>query len=296
LVFAGGPLMDLPDLLVLHWNVALAARSRGLAFIIDRIGVGPFARSASRFAVRRIARLATSISVRTSRSADEPELRGLDAEVRDDPAFAYLKSRGRGEAALTRLSARDRRDVAALLEGAEGKFRVGINLRPIRHLWSPRGKQASRMAELQCLDRLAQALVALSEKFPVRFIFFPMNPIQLGGSDLQSAWQLHKLLDRRADFRVWQGDPEIDGLLHLLRELDAVVAMRFHACIFAMSQGLPVLGIDYYPHAGGKVEALFNDRAAQEDCVRIDTLDADWLVGRLVAIARNGGYAFNQPA
>lgn len=290
LIFAGGPLMDLPNLLVKHWNMALEARHLGIPFIIDRIGVGPFVRWPSRLVARSIARLSTSLSVRTSGASRQPELRGMAAQVRSDPAFAYLDSRGPGPNALTQLQTRDRETVDSLLRGAEGKFKVGINLRPIRHLWSPEGEPASRQAETQCLERVAEALAVTAKKIPTRFIFFPMNPIQLGGSDLLSAWQLHKLVGRRADFQVWQGDPEIDGLLYLLRGLDAVVAMRFHACIFALSQGIPTLGIDYYAHAGGKVEDLFSDRASPGNAARIDTLDTHWLAHKLEAIARAAGY------
>jgi len=285
LVFAGGPLMDLPELLVKHWNVALKARNLGLPFIMDRIGVGPFARRPSRYVARRIARLATSLSVRTSGAARQPELRGLDARVENDPAFTYLESRGPDLSALSMLRSRDRREVDSLLRGAENKFKVGINLRPMRHLWSPRGETSSRRAEAQCLEGIAEALALVGQKIPTRYVFFPMNPIQLGGSDLLSAWQLHKLLGRDVDFQVWQGDPEIDGLLYLLRRLDAAVTMRFHACIFALSQGLPTLGIDYYPHAGGKVEELFADRALPGNVTRVDILEARWLADKLEGIA-----------
>lgn len=296
LVFAGGPLMELPNLLVKHWNAAIEARRRALPFIIDRIGVGPFATWPGRFVARRIARLATTLSVRTSGAARQPELRGLGAQIKCDPAFSYLEGRGQGRATLTKLRPRDQQDVESLLEGAEEKFKVGINLRPIRHLWSPRGKTASRHAEAQCLERVAEAIVLVAEKIPTRFIFFPMNPIQLGGSDLHSAWQLHNLVGRRADFRVWQGDPEIDGLLSLLRCLDAAVTMRFHACIFALSQGVPTLGIDYYSHAGGKVGELFSDRSLVDDATRIDTLETHWLVQKLEAFASAAGYEPNQAA
>ena len=117
-----------------------------------------------------------------------------------------------------------------------------------------------------------------------------MNPIQLGCSDLQSAWRLHKLVGSRADFRVWQADPGVAGLLFMLRGLDAAVTMRFHACIFALSQAVPTLGIDYYAHAGGKVEELFRDRGLSDDVARIDALQTAWLVNRLEAMARAAGY------
>ena len=291
LVFAGGPLMDLPDLLVKHWNAALEARRRKLPFVIDRIGVGPFAIWPSRFVARRIARAATSLTVRTAGAAKKPEVRGLDVKVESDPAFPYLESRGADLSDLTRLRSRDQQDVDSILSGAESLFKVGMNLRPIRHLWSPESETESRCIETRCLERIAEAIARIAQQVPSRFVFFPMNPIQLGGSDLHSAWLLHKLVGKRADFRVWQGDPEIDGLLYLLRGLDSVVAMRFHACIFSLSQKIPTIGIDYYAHAGGKVGELFNDFSKSQDATRIDTLETDWLIEKLESMAQSAGYA-----
>lgn len=287
LVLAGGPLMDLPRVLAKHLATVGSARRRGLPFLIDRIGVGPFSRRASRWAARRIARSAGHISVRTSGAAGDPVLEGLSVDVGADPAFDYLDTRK----ALTRLTDRDANSATALLEGTEGRLLIGLNLRPIRHRWSEQGKAYSRAVETRMLERLATALMEYAETShrPVTFVFFPMNAIQFGGSDLTSAFRLHRLLRGKVDLRVWEADPDVDGVLYLLRRLDLTITMRFHACIFALSQGLPVVGIDYYPGQGGKVEELFHDRGLHHDVRRIDTLEADWLVERLTALGSNAG-------
>jgi polysaccharide pyruvyl transferase WcaK-like protein len=66
-----------------------------------------------------------------------------------------------------------------------------------------------------------------------------------------------------------------------LRHMDAVIAMRLHACIFTASQGVPLFGIDYYPGHGGKVEQLFADLGHRENAMRIDNFDPQWLVSSL---------------
>jgi polysaccharide pyruvyl transferase WcaK-like protein len=71
-------------------------------------------------------------------------------------------------------------------------------------------------------------------------------------------------------------------VLYLLRKLDMALTMRFHACIFAMSQDLPTIGIDYYPGVGGKVEQLFRDRELVEDVRRLDEADIHFMVERLL--------------
>ena len=113
------------------------------------------------------------------------------------------------------------------------------------------------------------------------FIFFPMNAIQFGSSDLRSAYRIQRLLSEEIDFRVWQGDATLDGVLQLLRRVDVAITMRFHATIFALSQGKPVIGIDYRIGKLDKVGALLGDAGHSENCCRIDELTSDWLVGRL---------------
>ena len=64
-VWAGGPLMDLPKMLLGHLNVALMARRAGKPFIIEGVGIGPLRWSLSRWMARRIIELADEISVRS---------------------------------------------------------------------------------------------------------------------------------------------------------------------------------------------------------------------------------------
>ena len=94
-------------------------------------------------------------------------------------------------------------------------------------------------------------------------------------------------MEGRVDFRVWQYDPDIDGVLHLLRQVHAAVTMRFHACIFSLSQSVPVVGIDYYETVGGKVGELFRDLGRGQDTRRIDEVECGWLVERLLQLAKD---------
>ena len=275
LVFAGGPLMDLPRMLVMHLKAARLAAAQGKPFIVRNVGVGPFKRRASRIVAREIARLASSFTVRTSEAARDPILDGLDVRIGHDPAFDYLASR----ADLGRLTAGERAAVDQVLAGTEGRPRIGINIRPIRHEWAKQGVDFARTAEDRFLEHCAASMVRLAETggpAPI-FVFFPMNPIQLGGSDLHSAYRLQKLLAGRAEMRVLQADPDVDGVLYLLRALDGAVTMRFHASIFALSQGLWTAGVDYYPGEGGKVEQLFRDKRLADRVRRMDRADEAWL-------------------
>ena len=157
---------------------------------------------------------------------------GLNPEILQDPSFEYLN--GRDE--LTRLNAEEARHIQDLLRGSEKRPRVGINLRPIRHLWSPKSKAYSRTVEEQFLDRLAEGLIKYAEtsKRPPCYVFFPMNPQEFGCSDLRVAYHLHRRVGSKVDLRVWEDDPNVDGVLHLLRQMHAVIAMRFSCLCFLL--------------------------------------------------------------
>lgn len=279
LVFAGGPIMDQPRVLAKQISVAAAASSKSLPIIIDRVGIGPFKRQVSRYVARQIVKLASNLSVRTTTAAKDPIVSDLNPQVIHDPAFDYLASRSE----LTLLNSDDNVFVKQLLSKTENKYRIGINLRPIRHLWSPKGENYSSKIADQFINRFAKSLITYSEQSetPPIYIFFSMNPQEFGMSDLRIAYMLHCKLGDKVDYRIWEGDPDVDGILHLIRQLDAAITMRFHACIFSFSQGIPTLGIDYYPGQGGKVEQLFSDAKKPEDACRMDDFTSNWLLNGL---------------
>jgi polysaccharide pyruvyl transferase WcaK-like protein len=71
-------------------------------------------------------------------------------------------------------------------------------------------------------------------------------------------------------------------VLYLLRKLDMALTMRFHACIFSMSQGLPTIGINYDPNVSGNIGQLFRDRERVEDVRRLNEVDIYFMVERLL--------------
>jgi polysaccharide pyruvyl transferase WcaK-like protein len=292
-VFAGGPLMDLPKQLVKHLYAVAHARRRGKPFVIEGIGAGPFIRRVSAWTARLLVLMAERITVRTADDARAPLLRGLDPVVGRDPAFDYLETRA---AVLTRLPADDRRWLDRLFYGTGGRLAVGINLRPIRPdytVGAPPAQRAeyTRRIESRFEAQLAEAMRHFHDASPQPpcFIFYPMNAIQFGSSDLRSAYRLKRLLGDAVDFRIWEGDPSIDGVIALLRRVDVAITMRFHATIYALSQGTRVIGIDYRPGKKDKVAALLDDAGQAQNCCRIDEMTADWMFERLMELTGSAG-------
>jgi polysaccharide pyruvyl transferase WcaK-like protein len=287
-VFGGGPLMDLPKQLVRHLYTVALARRHGKPFIVEGIGAGPFLRRASAWIGRRLVRMAARITVRTAVDARAPLLRGLRPVVGLDPAFDYLETRA---PALTRLPAMEQTALDEQLRDTQGRIVVAINVRPLRPDYTT-GASATNLAgytrfvEARFEERLAAAMRQFHQTVRPApcFVFFPMNAIQFGRSDLRSAYRLKRLLRGDVDLRVWEGDPGIDGVVALLRRVDAAITMRFHATIFAASQQRPVIGVDYRPGVRDKVAALMSDLGRGDDCGRIDEVTTAWLLDRLTAL------------
>ena len=290
-VYAGGPMMDIPKQLVRHLYAASLAQAQGKPLLLEGIGAGPFKRKPSEWIGRQLSLMAGSIVLRTQADADNAVMQGLAPLVGRDPAFDYLESRTEPN----RYSDDDAAWIERLLAGTEGRRLIAINLRPIREMFTE-GVEAARRAEYtrQVEDRFEGQLAEAMQRYagesevPVTFLYVCMNSIQFGSSDLRSAYRVQRHLPSDVDYRVWEGDPTIDGVLTLLRRVDAVIAMRFHANIFAISQGRPVVGIDYRPGKRDKVDALHRDRGTIEDVSRIDEMTSEWLVGRLHALLRRG--------
>jgi polysaccharide pyruvyl transferase WcaK-like protein len=287
-VYAGGPLMDLPKQLVRHLYAVSLARRAGKPFVAEGIGAGPFLLWPSEWTARRIVRMAERISVRTTDDAKVRLVSDLSPEVGRDPAFDYLETRGRP---LTRIADADRRWVERLFEEIDGRLAIGVNLRPIRPVYTvgvPAAQRVerTRLAEAQFEQQLAEGMQRFTEAAarPPCFVFYPMNSIQFGECDLRSAYRVKRLLGSRVDFRIWQADASLDGVIALLRRLDAAISMRFHATIFALSQGCPTIGIDYRVGKRDKVAALLGDFGQSANCGRVDEVTSGWLCERLSSI------------
>jgi len=284
-VYAGGPLMDLPKQLVRHLYTASTARAQGKPLILEGIGAGPFTRAPSEWVGRRLTTMASSITVRTATDAEQGIVRGLSPKIGRDPAFDYLDSRPEQ---LTKVTDEDQRWIDRMLEGTEGRLVIGINLRPIRAMFTV-GAPADQKVEhtrrivARFEQRLGEAMVRFAEVSdkPPCYVYYSMNSIQFGSPDLRCAFELLRHCGTKIDYRIWQADPGIDAVVALLRRLDLVIAMRFHANIFALSQGVPTIGIDYRPGKKDKVAALHQDRGTIDQVSRIDEMTVDWMVERL---------------
>jgi molybdenum cofactor biosynthesis enzyme MoaA/polysaccharide pyruvyl transferase WcaK-like protein len=281
IVLAGGPLMDLPKLLNQHLGAVLYAKSIGKSFLVEGIGVGPFKNPLTRATGRALLELADQIVVRSEGDWKSPSLKGLQASYDKDPAFDYLETRD-GE---LRLTFEEATSLNQLLKETDDRKVLGVNLRPLWAKYAGKGYDMEQVTE-HFLDQLADGIKALNASLGGKLVVvsFPMNPDQYGFSDLESAQMLEERLGGEVEHRIWDAEPGIDAVLALLRRLDAVLAMRFHACIFSLSQGIPTFGIDYSLGPQGKVGKLLSEAGHQDRLAKMESMTSEWVDKKIAQV------------
>lgn len=265
LIWAGGPVMELPVVLSRNYYFIKVAKSVGIPFEMEGIGYGPINTAFGKFITKRILNTASYISVRSD--ADAKRINGVinfSDNVFPDPAFTYLSTIPEN----TNLAVAEKNLIEQLLVDAKSNL-IALNLRP---LWSRYGTN-SEFNYNKFLDEIAKAIELLNE---TTVVFFSMNADQFGFSDLDVAYSIRERLSSQCDFRIWEYEPTINGVITLLRKVDVAICMRFHAAIFALSQDVKTIGLDYSLSGKGKVDALFENRV--DNCLSIINFKADELL------------------
>lgn len=275
-VYAGGPLMELPLHLLQHFSVMFKAK-----FVFKRqvyvegVGIGPLKTIVSKVLVQAILKTADRIVVRTARAQHAAEKWGGKKQIKNagDPAFDYLETRGRGD----RLGSKREFAFVDRLVSAQSIKKVGVNLRPLWGKYSD-GKTDLNMTMQKALDSIAEGIESFSSSSAdeVEVYLFSMNPDSFGFSDLLPALELHKRLGKYGiTSHLWFEEPGVDSLLEFIKEMGIVLSMRFHGCIFALSQnGDNVIGLDYQVGGKGKIFELFDDRGASGSVINVADINS----------------------
>lgn len=254
LVWAGGPLMEIPVLLSRNYYFIRKAQSEGCRIELEGIGYGPVNTKLGKLILARILRSAERITVRSVN--DKTTVSAISNKVDSsfsyqDPAFDYLSLIPQ----TIRISQQEAEPIEKIIGEREGRRIVALNMRP---LWNRYGSTNSFDFNhfLQELSLLLQDFMSNGDII----LFFPMNADQFGFSDLEVAYKIQKLVNNHSCFRILETEPTIDQLVYLLRNVDYSICMRFHAAIFSLSQGVRTLGIDYSLNGKGKIASLFENK------------------------------------
>lgn len=213
-------------------------------FFLYAIGVGPLATEEGRELTRVAFALARGATVRDPESLDllrsigipRESLQGV--EIAADPAFDLPAARLAPDLGLP----------------AEGGPVLGVVLRP----WNfSRDRSGEWEAEVgRALDRLVAEAGA-------RIVFLPFDARAEGEDDaaLQDRVRRGMAAGGRTS-RLAAGLPPGE-LAGALSRCDLVLAMRYHAALFALSAGVPTVGLAYDP----KLAALMDGAGLGESCL-----------------------------
>lgn len=279
LVIGGGPIMDLPALLAQHIQATKVARKMNVPVLAEGVGFGPFRRKVSLKLAKKLLKGTSSASFRTQASFDAGKGGSVASQLTTDPAFTYLKK-------VNHTAPQTPAWITA--QSQAGRRLIAINLRPLwtRYATPEINDFDVKRIERNCLDALTGMINARPD---THFVFLPFNSDQLGMSDLNIAYMLGENGLRYDNYKVWENEPSIDELVGALRSFDGLIAMRFHACIFGISTGLPTFGIDYGIGKPSKVSELFQDTEVNGEVRDVETVTMQMMLDFLdrTNIARN---------
>ncbi|MGP3610271.1 polysaccharide pyruvyl transferase family protein [Anoxybacillus sp. PDR2] len=219
----------------------ILAKMLNIKTMLYAVGVGPLASEESKRAMKWIGEMVDSITVRDAASAQLLTSLGISKQqLSADPVIT--------------LPAADQTNFSLNKKTSLHKY-IGLNLRN----WSYDRKSAKK-AEHQLISVLNQ----LSEKYLVTFVIMSFNKLP---SELEKARQLAKRL--KGDSLILPYDCSPEEYKSMCRELDLMIAMRLHASIFALSEGVPSIGLSY----DDKVSGLYQELDLKPYCFPIEEID-----------------------
>lgn len=274
IVWAGGPLMELPVVLSRNFVMIQKALSYGCKFEMEGIGYGPINTRFGNIMTANILNKATRITVRSKEDLYKLESKNVKINIQkiNDPAFDYLKKIPQA----LRLDKDVQQEVDKLLLIDKEQKIMALNLRP---LWSRYGNQSTFDYNL-FIEEIVKTIKILSDHNIVT-VFFPMNADQYGFSDLDVAYAIKEKIAVGSMFRIWETEASINSLIYLLRHVDFTLCMRFHAAIFSLSQNLTTYAIDYSLNGKGKVSTLFKENI--ENCISIKDYNAETVSDKILS-------------
>ena len=258
LISGGGSLLQdttsARSLLYYLW-IARMAFQAGKPVMFYAQGMGPLRRKMSRLLTRQVANRAAYLTVRDEPSAQLLKAIGVtnpNLEITADPAFALAPAE------------EDKVDSLCRAEGISATAPlIAVALRP----WSGSGPSP--------LDNYARLLTSLQTQTGAQIVLLPMH----SHDDVTFACDVASRTGNAEAFPVVKNSYAPDALLGLVGRMQAVVAMRLHALIFAARMSVPPFALAYDP----KVENLMQLLGLPDSLSSWNQFDPDDIASRVAA-------------
>jgi polysaccharide pyruvyl transferase WcaK-like protein len=264
---AGGPLMTAVREVIDLAKLLEVARNSGALTALLGCGLGPLAaRGARRFAVKKMVREAGLCIFRDRSSAELAKAFGRNGVTKAsvDPAFLWTALRQNGE----RKSA--------------GRITIALALRDwqMDAYAADLPRSAAQELKTRFEIELLRLVDTLRESGEVEIIPICMHTLALGGDDRMFYRRLFKGRPGLAASIPWRRRSPQDEL-EQMRCADVVVAMRYHACVFALAMQKLFLALDYT--RGGKIAGLMCDTQNHDRMIDLARFDGRQAAIRLLA-------------
>ena len=215
----------------------LYSRLLGKKVYLLNNGLGPFSTAWGRFLPRLICHLAEYISVRDKMSYHFLSLWGLT----DKASLAFDIS----------TLIEPRKQARSNFIKASNKHVLGISVTPVFEIY-----HGSKNKDLLFIDRIAEQVNEWLTKDSRAEVY----PFVFKGKSKDDDILITRLLQERLQpaerVKVIQYDPDPRSVLAQVAYCNAFVGMRYHACLFAYLNSIPLLIIDYHPKCGALANEL----------------------------------------
>lgn len=246
----GGLLQDVTSVrsLLYYLGVICTALLLGKPVMLYANGLGPIRTAAGRLLTRAVLNRVDLITLRDARSREE--LEGIG--VRRPPVFVTADP-----ALLLAPAERDRVEEILAAEGirSQGRRLAGIS---VRRWGEPAG----------FLDVVARAADHVADAYGLLVILVPMQFPE----DYEICTRIRDRM--RSEAHVLAHNYEAAELLALFSRFEIVLAMRLHALIFCVLQGVPLVGIAYDPKVESFLHDLGQPAIGAADCLSLELLKA----------------------
>lgn len=147
---------------------------------------------------------------------------------------------------------------------------IAVSIRDWPSAWSSKTitKQDQTLLYKTFINELATVLKSLETQHAYSFVFIPFRIVE-GDDDREALHEVIKLSGvLNYTMQEYSADPAT--VKASLAQCDLMIGMRLHACILALSEGIPTLAINY----DNKVTKLMTDLALDEFILDIFNADA----------------------
>jgi colanic acid/amylovoran biosynthesis protein len=239
--------------------------------VIAPQSIGPLTRAHDRFFAMNVLGRLDDVLVREPVSARLLSKHGVSHQMTPDVAFlgSYIQT----PTSTAREEAR---------RFSRNQLNIGVTV--LDWSWAADSRKNSQRRIESYLDKIANVLTSF--KKDVRVWIFPQVTVGDGDTDLGVSRKLAKRCPSDVRATVVDDPFSASDLTFLYGQMDAFIGSRMHSCIFAITQGVPTIGLAYQPKTLGTYKLLGLDELAAD----IETFTVDWLRSRLDQITSELGH------